>query len=99
MTVGAYLQGLLDEALTRGYNFDGNKILFPELESRAGTVPVNTGQLVFEAEHLLRKLQQRDPERGMHLQSLGLGALPAHPLFIEIPGPVADWEKDQATRH
>lgn len=40
--------------------------------------------------YLLRKLEQRDPER--YRLSAEARPLP-HPLFSLIPGPVRDWEK------
>ncbi|WP_417235714.1 pyrimidine dimer DNA glycosylase/endonuclease V [Arthrobacter sp.] len=98
-TVGGYLQGLLEEALARGYNFDAAKILRPVRPEHAGSVPVSTGQIEFETAHLLRKLQQRDPSRATYLNSLDSGQIPLHPLFTAVPGPVETWEKDAATRH
>lgn len=98
-TVGGYLQGLLVEALTRGYNFDAAKILHPALPEHAGSVQVSTGQIGFEAEHLLRKLQQRDPLRATYLNSLDTGQIPLHPLFTAVPGPIEAWEKHAAVRH
>ncbi|MER8024667.1 pyrimidine dimer DNA glycosylase/endonuclease V [Glutamicibacter protophormiae] len=98
-SVGRYLQGLLEEARTRGYNFDATKIQHPALPERAGQVPVTIGQIEFETAHLLRKLKQRDPSRATYLASLETGQIPLHPLFTAVPGLVEAWEKDPAVRH
>lgn len=85
--VGAYLQGLHDEATARGYNFNATKILVPD--APAGLLDVTDGQLGFEAGHLRTKLEVRDPVRLAELP-----ALPQpHPLFRVTVGGVEDWER------
>jgi hypothetical protein len=57
-------------------------------------------------QHLLRKLQQRDPDHHARIQELlaaaacDASALPVHPCFSVLPGPVAEWErvKEEAGR-
>jgi hypothetical protein len=86
--IAAYLRVVCDEAARRGYNFDANKI------GRAGKcqpIPVTTGQLKYEWEHLQGKLTRRDPD-----WLAGLGNLKApelHPLFHKVAGKIADWER------
>jgi hypothetical protein len=85
--VGAYLQGLHEEATTRGYNFNAAKILVDG--SVAPPLGVTDGQLVFEAGHLRAKLAVRDPAR-----IADLPALPQpHPLFRVVAGGVEEWER------
>lgn len=94
-TLGGYLGGLWEEATARGYRFDRSKIhVEPQTPRR---LQVSTGQLEFEAAHLLRKLQVRDPQRAAHLAALT--SFPLHPIFDEVTGPVADWERDPAARN
>lgn len=87
--VGTYLGGIADEADARGYRFDRTRIRQPG--SAVPTIPVTTGQLAREWEHLRAKLAQRSPEVLVRHQAV---ALPhAHPLFVVVPGPVATWER------
>lgn len=86
--IGAYLQGLADEAGLRGYRFDVSRIARPD---RVLTLTVTRGQLDVEAAHLLAKLKERSPERVAGFPKPA-DLLP-HPLFTVAPGPVADWER------
>ncbi len=86
--IGAYLQGLADEAGLRGYRFDVSRIARPD---RVFTLTVTRGQLDVEAAHLLAKLKERSPERVAGFPKPA-DLLP-HPLFTVAPGPVADWER------
>lgn len=93
-TVGAYLQGILDESLRRGYRFDASKILRPDLTSQRGQVAVTSEQLNFEYRHLLRKLEVRSPQDARMLTERYSAEIPVHPLFHVTPGPIASWERD-----
>jgi hypothetical protein len=87
-TIGEYLAGLADEATARGYRFDRAKV------HRRGTpasVEVTTGQLDLEWRHLGSKLAARSPEQAE--QWALIEAPDAHPLFVVVDGPVADWER------
>lgn len=86
--IGAYLQGLADEAGLRGYRFDVSRIARPD---HVLTLTVTRGQLDVEAAHLLAKLKERSPERVAGFPKPA-DLLP-HPLFTVAPGPVADWER------
>jgi len=84
----AYLEGVLAEAQRRGYRFDSAKI-----QSGLKPLPIEVacGQLRYEWEHLLCKLQRRDIQRYTTLASL---ADPQpHPLFTVVAGGIAAWEK------
>jgi len=86
--IGAYLTGLAEEADHRGYHFDRSRII-----STAAPVPlcdVTDGQLAYEWQHLLAKLESRSPEdwqRWRHAEP------EPHPVFRAVPGPVAEWER------
>jgi hypothetical protein len=84
--LGAYLVVITEEAAARGYRFDGAKILRP---GPVPPMPVTTGQIDYELQHLGRKLRLRDPER-----YAAQAQLPPrlHPLFIPVPGAVEEWE-------
>lgn len=85
--VGTYLHGIADEADARGYRFDRSRVVvLPDPDLR---IPVTTGQVDHEWQHLLAKLEVRDAERHAAL----VGAAPTlHPLFNLVEGPVEDWE-------
>lgn len=86
--LAAYLVAVHQEALRRGYHFDASKIA---AERFAGTMVETSGQLLYEWEHLKRKLQQRTPE--LYTQHLKTESPAAHPLFQIIAGEIRDWEK------
>ena len=86
--LAAYLKAVHDEAVRRGYRFDGSKI--GAVRSRQ-KIRETRGQLFYEWRHLKRKLKQRDPARLREVAALKNPA--PHPLFKIIPGEVRDWEK------
>lgn len=91
-TVGAFLEGLADEAEARGYRFDRGRIASRgQAAAWRGGIPVTTGQLAVEWAHLAAKLAGRSPP-----WLAALGAVPAvvepHPLFRVVQGPVEPWE-------
>lgn len=85
--VAAYLNGLLAEAVARGYRFDGGKI---DGGGPVAPLTVARGQLDYEWAHLKAKLRQRDPD--WLTRFAGIAAPEAHPLFRVVPGGVAEWE-------
>ena len=85
--IASYLRCVVDEADSRGYNFDRRKISPKRIQ---GMLPVARGQLAYEFEHLMRKLKQRDHERYEALQ-VDQRVKP-HPLFVQVKGEVEDWE-------
>lgn len=86
-SLAAYLTAVCREAERRGYAFDAGKITAPP----DGRLLAETeGQLHYEWQHLLHKLEQRDPAR--HSLLAQASPLP-HPLFYLVPGPVQGWEK------
>lgn len=90
--IAAYLNILAAHAAERGYNFDTARIFQPPTRLPK-KIPLTTGQLVYEWEHLRRKLAARSPEWLAELPALADNALPRpHPLFRLRAGPVAAWE-------
>jgi len=86
--INQYLCIVFLEAKNRGFNFDRSKIIF---DNCAVKLPVTTGQLMFERNHLLNKLKLRDPNK--YYELLITREIKLHPLFYSIEGDVEDWEK------
>lgn len=87
VAVATYLHAVADEADARGYNFDRTRVVTgPDRDLR---MPVTDGQVAHEWQHLLAKLEARDPSRHRSL----LASEPrVHPLFVVGQGPVEAWE-------
>lgn len=85
--IGCYLTEVACEADARAYNFDKRKILSPVVESK---LPLTTGQLAYEWQHLKRKLEIRDPDRYSQLKPLHTPD--PHPLFTLCNGDIEAWE-------
>lgn len=85
--IANYLQEIQREATRRGYQFDAQKIL---ATAPTAQIVATTGQLQYEWQHLLQKLQRRDPPRYQELHAV---SPEAHPLFQVVPGAVENWEK------
>lgn len=85
--INAYLHFVLAESRVRNYRFDNSKLL--PVKNYA-LIPVTTGQLDYEWEHLLAKLKVRDIERYRSLCSVT--KIDPHPLMRVVPGPIEPWE-------
>ena len=85
--IASYLQGVLGEAETRGYNFDASKIA---PHKTVKNIPVTDGQLAYEFTHLAAKLKVRDTAACKRL--LQEHDLQSHPLFVVVKGEVEAWE-------
>lgn len=84
--IGTYLWAVVDEAVSRGYNFDASKIVTKKLRI---SIPVTQGQLDFERRHLMKKLQIRDQAR---FRILVATAPPPHPMLRVVAGDLEPWE-------
>lgn len=91
VTISAYLWGLREEALQRGYRFDPARIDLPREECGAVGLTVTSGQMDLEARHLRAKLEARAPERLPLPEHLD-----PHPLFTVIPGGIEPWERSSS---
>ena len=89
--LGSYLAAVVAEADRRGYAFKREKIL---RTSPGLTLTVAAGQMAYEWEHLLRKLQARSPT--VWAEHAGLSTPPPHPLFQVVEGPIEAWERVSA---
>jgi len=89
--VNAYLAGVREEALARGYRFDARKLAGRRARLR---IVETRGQLEYEWRHLLAKLAVRDPARWRALAHV---AQPEpHPGFAIRAGGVRAWEKTRS---
>jgi hypothetical protein len=85
--VDAYLHELQREATRRGYRFDRDK-LGPD--QPVEPIPLSSGQLGFELEHLRRKVALRNAAW------LPVLCAQPHPLFALREGGVEPWERSAA---
>ena len=86
--INAYLAAIHDEATSRGYDFDRTKT---GPRRSIAPIEVTEGQVAYEWEHLMAKLELRSPEVFDRWRDAGRPEL--HPLFLLRRGPVADWER------
>ncbi len=86
--IDVYLAGVLEESRVRGYNYDASKI---DEAAKASPIEETAGQLEYEWNHLMKKLEKRDPARWENLNEISQPV--AHPLFVVIIGGVQTWEK------
>jgi hypothetical protein len=95
--IGHFLSAVRAEATVRGYRFDITRVTNPD--AACPVIPVTTGQLEFELDHLRRKVTERDPSWLPRLPQtdaagLALGVLTlANPTFQVVPGGIASWER------
>ncbi len=86
--IGAFLTAIADEATLRGYRFDASKILLPRFN---GQIEETNGQLLYEWEHLKRKLKVRATD--FYEKYADIAIPEPHPLFRIIEGEIRVWEK------
>ena len=85
--INTYLLHIYKESLSRGYKFNGNKI-GPEFTS--SKINVTQGQIEYELEHLILKLEIRDPSR--YIELINIKELEPNPIFIVVDGGIEPWE-------
>ncbi|MCC7514638.1 MAG: hypothetical protein IT212_08080 [Bacteroidia bacterium] len=85
--INQYLATVYNEALTRNYNFDKEKI---DWSFKPSTLNVTSGQIKYETQHLLNKLKTRDKEKFDRLTSLK--KIDQHPMFKIVKGDIENWE-------
>lgn len=91
--IATYLRAIAREADLRGYHFDAGKIINKRYTRK---IPVTSGQIRYEFDHLLRKLKKRSPEQYKALKNTRI--IKPHSLFYITKGSVETWEKVQAFR-
>ncbi len=89
-TMTVFLRYVFDESVKRGYHFDPKKI---QHAKAAMSLNVTTGQLLYELEHLRKKLKSRNLFGYKQLRNVVVPD--AHPLFSEVPGDIEEWERQK----
>jgi hypothetical protein len=87
--IGTYLYYVYLEGKRRGYDFDSSKIV--KYDTNLEKIPVTSGQVKYEFNHLLEKLRTRDPQRYEELKDVR--EVEVHPIFFVVEGDVEPWEK------
>lgn len=90
--INAYLAAIHSEAEARGYSFDKRKI--GPLRS-IHLISTTTGQILYEWQHLLRKLSLRS--QVLHGRWRTVPIPQCHPLFTPVPGVIEPWERTTGT--
>ncbi|MCX6350561.1 MAG: pyrimidine dimer DNA glycosylase/endonuclease V [Bacteroidetes bacterium] len=85
--INYYLNFLYQEAKARGYNFDKTKF---NPKAKHPQLTVTVGQILYEFDHLKKKLAIRDIPQFKEIESLEI--LLPHPIFKVIDGDVEEWE-------
>ena len=88
-SIASYLKQVQREATERDYQFDRSRIARAKQTDKK--IPVTEGQLIYEWEHLCRKLRIRDKPWLKQLDQTG--EIEPHPLFEVVEGDVEIWEK------
>jgi hypothetical protein len=85
--INLYLSEVYREAENRNFKFDKQKINWTFKKEK---LPVTTGQLNYEVQHLMMKLKNRDNQKYQQLRSTP--AFDCHPLFKPVDGDIEEWE-------
>ena len=85
--INQYLLSVYENAVQRGYHFDKSKF---EADFSATKLTVTEGQIKYETNHLLKKLETRDLKL-FHELSIE-SKIEAHPLFKIVDGEKEEWE-------
>ncbi len=86
--INQYLSAVYDEAVKRQYHFDSTKFIKQDISL---FLTVTEGQILFEFEHLLLKLKNREIDLYHKLKETKI-ILP-HPMFKIIKGKMENWER------
>jgi len=86
-SINQYLAEVYKESQRRGYNFNRDKI---DWNFNVSKISVTKGQIDYEKNHLLKKLELRDKEKFNIL--LKETETDVHPFFQIVEGEVEEWE-------
>ena len=87
LSINSYLLTIFNESKVRGYNFNIEKIGPTDSTIQLN---VNSEQIVYEFEHLQRKLKDRDPIR--YQENKNTKEIANNDFFKIIPGAIESWE-------
>lgn len=85
--INQYLSEVHAEATRRNYNFDQKKVNW---NFKSTILKVTQGQMEYEKNHLLKKLQTRDPKKFEEIKASD--TFSAHALFRVEEGEIEEWE-------
>ncbi|MBN2100388.1 hypothetical protein JW710_00625 [Candidatus Dojkabacteria bacterium] len=85
--INLYIKYIFLESQDRGYHFDPTKFKSQKPDAK---IPVNSGQITFEFDHLTQKIKTRNPK--LYSNMLKIKQIDSHPLFKIVPGPIEEWE-------
>lgn len=89
--INQYLDSIYLEARRRGYNFDAAKISL--LKNKLKDIKVSNGQINYEFNHLLRKLETRDFGQFSKIKSFSGEKIKPNRIFKVVEGKIEDWEQ------
>ncbi|MEM3706001.1 MAG: pyrimidine dimer DNA glycosylase/endonuclease V [Candidatus Bathyarchaeia archaeon] len=90
--INEYLYQVYLEAKRRGYKFDKTKVEPLILREE---ITVTRGQLEFEFNHLLKKLEKRDRKHLEELKRLSPKTIEPNPIFRVVNGEVEEWREQR----
>lgn len=88
VSINQYLLYIIEEARRRNYNFDIKKIEIPKQFKR---ININSKQLEYELNHLIKKLEKRSPNEIKKLKAIK--KIETNSIFETIQGEIESWEK------
>jgi len=91
--IDAYIYYVWLESVERGYSFDRSKV---RKVVKVSVIPVTEGQVNYEFQRLLGKLEVRDPRR--YQQLVNCRRVEVNPVFKVIPGGIEPWERVKPAR-
>ncbi|MGB9748418.1 MAG: pyrimidine dimer DNA glycosylase/endonuclease V [Candidatus Woesearchaeota archaeon] len=93
LAINSYLYFVYLESKKRGYNFNINKLKI-RTTKYTKLIPINSGQAIFEFNHLLKKLSNRDKFLYEKLRDLNKRRLALNPVFYKVKGNDKEfWER------
>ncbi len=84
--INKYLEAIYNEAKSRGYRFDKNK--FKKISFNK-EIKVTKGQLKYEIEHLIKKIEKRAPKELKRIDK----SIKSNSIFKIKKGNIESWEK------
>lgn len=87
--INAYLYQVYEQGLKCGYGFKKEKVTIPVKTIKP--IKVTKNQILFEFNHLKKKLKTRDSEK--YRQLLKVKEIEPHPIFKIVEGEIEGWEK------
>ena len=91
--INYYLSSVHEEAQKRGYHFDAKKISL--LKNKMKDIKVSNGQVNYEFNHLLKKLEDRDYGQFSKIKQASMGSIKTNKTFKVVQGKVESWEKQK----